>query len=36
VIDDALKFLKQAFFQAKKIADEMNTHLDGQISFEEF
>lgn len=36
VIDDALKFFKQAFFQAKHVADQMNTKLDGQISYEEF
>jgi len=36
VIDDALKFLKQAFYNAKQHADAMNTNLDGQISYQEF
>ena len=36
IIDDAQKFLKQAFFTAKQTADAMNTSLNGQISYEEF
>ena len=36
VLEDALKFLKQAFFQSKQVADAMNIGLNGQISFEEF
>lgn len=36
IIDDSMKFFKQAFFTSKKIADAMNTSLNGQISFEEF
>ncbi len=36
VIGDALKVFKESFFQAKTIADKMNTNLNGMISFEEF
>jgi hypothetical protein len=36
VIGDALKVFKESFFQAKTIADKMNTNLNGMISYEEF
>jgi hypothetical protein len=36
VLGDALKVFKESFFQAKTIADKMNTNLNGMISFEEF
>lgn len=36
VIGDALKVFKEAFFQAKQIADKMNKQLNGMISFEEY
>lgn len=36
VVGDALKVFKECFFQAKTMADKMNTQLNGMISFEEF
>lgn len=36
VIGDAMKVFKESFFQAKTIADKMNTNLNGMISYEEF
>lgn len=32
----ALKFYKEIFFLAKKACDNMNTNLNGKISFDEF
>jgi len=36
VIADALKVFKESFFNAKTIADKMNTNFNGMITFEEF
>jgi hypothetical protein len=32
IIGDALKVFKESFFQAKLVADKMNTNLNGMIS----
>jgi Ca2+-binding EF-hand superfamily protein len=36
VLGDALKVFKESFFQAKTIADKINSNLNGMISFDEF